>query len=186
MNKVGACCICAKGVRTIRHQRRTEVHVSTILYGATTREAELNSRFRLEDGTTQTPDQRMSKITQAVTALVPAEVLAVHAAVLALATVVGDDGTTTVTKPDLLKWTLPILAGTAVILFLIGHRGKFARIDAARALVPALAFVAWTLLTGTSAATPWVEDVDRGWLVLGGGVLAACVVALAVRLAPKT
>ena len=159
--------------------------MSTIMYARLTNETKAQPRFQLEEGKPETPDQKLAKVTQAVTALVPAEVLAIHAAVLAYATVVGNDGTTSVTKPEVLKWSLPVLAAVATLLFVIGHRGKWKRPDLGRALVPAIAFAAWTLLTGTSAATPWLEDVDRGWILLIGGAVAALVVALSFRLTPK-
>ena len=160
--------------------------MSTIVYGGLTRSVERDRQLAVQEGTAETPDQKLAKITQAVTALVPTEVLAIHAAVLAYATVIGDGGSTTVTKPDLLKWSLPFLAAVAIALYFIGHRGPLEPVDVGRALIPATAFVTWTLLMGTSAATPWIEDLDRGWLILFGGAAGAIVIALSLRLAPSS
>jgi hypothetical protein len=158
--------------------------MSTIVYGRLTRTATTTPQFRAADGEMETPDQKMATIAQALSALVPAEVLAIHAGILAYATVVATDGTTTVTEPNVLKATFPVLLGLTVALFLIGRAPKFVPADLLRVLVPPGAFFAWMLLTGTSAASPWFT-YNRGYLLLAGGAIGAIVIALAIRLTPK-
>jgi hypothetical protein len=133
----------------------------------------------------ETPEQKMAALAQQLAALVPGEVLIIHAAVLAAATSADQNGSTTVTNPELLKWTLPVLAGVAFVLFLIGRLPNWNKTDFVRMLIPPSAFFAWTLIIGTSAATPWCPDLDRGWLLLIGGALGAVLVGLSVRLTPR-
>jgi hypothetical protein len=159
--------------------------MSTLVYGRLTRTATTTPQFRAADGQMETPDQKLATIAQALAALVPAEVLAVHAGILAYATVVATDGTTTVTKPDVLKATLPVLLGVTVLLYLIARLPSWRRADWLRVLIPPGAFFAWTLLTGTSAASPWFT-YDRGYLLLAGGAIGTVVIGLALRLTPKT
>ena len=47
--------------------------MSTIVYGGLTRSVERDRQLAVQEGTAETPDQKLAKITQAVTALVPAE-----------------------------------------------------------------------------------------------------------------
>jgi hypothetical protein len=162
--------------------------VSTILYGRLVSRREVAIRDATEDPTKKAAEE----LAQLVAALVPAEVLTIHAAILAGATETGADGSTAVTKPEVLKWSLVILGGTCVLLYLIGKVGFLTtatgdglqRLDALRMVIPALAFGAWTCLTGTSAMTPWAGDIERLWLVLAGGCAAVLLLALAKRLAP--
>jgi hypothetical protein len=157
--------------------------MSTILYGRLTRRAEATPPVDGADAGMEPEPE--SALAQQVAALVPAEVLVIHGIILAAATSVGDDGSTTVTKPDLLKWTLPILLVLSVALYVISRAGAPAwkLTDYLRMVIPGMAFFAWTLLTGTSAATPWFT-IDRGWLFLIGGVIAAVALAITTRVTP--
>jgi hypothetical protein len=77
-------------------------------------------------------------------------------------------------------------AGLCALLYVIGKWGAWKWwADVGRMLIAAAAFFAWTLLTGTSAATPWFANTDRGWLFLIGGATAIIALALADRLIPK-
>ncbi len=161
--------------------------MSSILYGRLTKTVESTPALQLTEAE-PTPAERLAAFAQKVAALVPAEVLTVHAIVLAYATSSDDDGSTIVEKPDLLKATFVVLLITAAILYAIGRYGPPAwkPVDWLRMILPAIAFAAWTMLTGTSAATPWFEDIDRGWLLLAGGVAAALALAIADRVVPKS
>jgi hypothetical protein len=162
--------------------------VSAYVYARLTKrvEANLSTLGLTAEGEAPTPEQKAAELAQKVAALVPADILVLHAIVLASATTLGDDGSTTVTKPGLLKWTLPIGAALCVALYLIGKLPAWSGLsDFGRMLIPAAAFFSWTLLTGTSAATPWFANTDRGWLFLIGGVIAVIALALADRLIPK-
>jgi hypothetical protein len=161
--------------------------VSAYLYGRMTKNvSEEEGLRRTAAGEAETPEQKAAALAQKLAALVPADILVIHAAVLAGATELGEDGSTTVTKPDVLKWTLPVLAAVALALFLIGRLPTWERADYVRMLIAPAAFFTWTLLTGTSAATPWFADVDRLWLILGGGALGIVLLAVADRLLPKS
>jgi hypothetical protein len=160
--------------------------VSAYLYGRLTRTVEQSDALKRAAVTAaETPEQKMAAIAQKLAALVPADILIIHAAILAGATELAEEGSTTVTRPDVLKWSLPILAGSAVVLFLIGRLPNWEDADYVRMLIPAAAFATWTLLTGTSAATPWFENTDHLWLILVGGVLGLIILAVADRVIPK-
>ena len=161
--------------------------MSAYAYGRMTKrvEANLATLGLTAEGEAPTPEQKAAELAQKVAALVPADILVLHAIVLASATKLGDDGSTTVTKADLLKWTLPIGGALCVALYLIGKLPGWEPADIVRMLIPGAAFFSWTLLTGTSAATPWFAKTDRGWLFLIGGVVAVLALALADRLIPK-
>jgi len=160
--------------------------VSAYLYGRLTGTVEASAGLkRGADADPETPEQKMAAIAQKLAALIPAEILIIHAAVLAGATKLDVDGSTTVTKPEVLKWSLPVLAALAFVLFLIGRLPKWESADYIRMLIPSSAFVVWTLITGTSAATPWLENKDNLWLVLFGGSFALILLAVADRLIPK-
>lgn len=163
-----------------------ERRVSAYLYGRLTRTVEDDDRLKRSAlSEAETPEEKMAAIAQKLAALVPADILIIHAAILAGATELAEDGSTAVTRPDVLKWSLPILAGAAVALFLIGRLPKWEDADYVRMLIPAAAFATWTLLTGTSAATPWFEGTDHLWLILAGGVLGLMILAIADRVIPK-
>jgi hypothetical protein len=155
--------------------------MSTILYGRLTRRAQTMRDARAR-GVVASDDEKAVALAQQIAAVVPAEVLAIHGIVLASATALADDGSTDVTDPELLKWTLPVLLILALVIFVIAKRDAWQKADGFRALVPPAAFFAWTLLTGTSAATPWFADVGRGWLFLIGGVFGVLALALSTRL----
>lgn len=137
-----------------------------------------------------------NKLIEGLAAAVPVDIIALHALVLA-ATVEPKPGAEAATGSAVvivgrsaLQWSLPLLAGLAIALFLLGHVKvaekpvlKWESLDNIRMLLPALAFVAWTLLTGTSAATPWVERWSQGYVVLVGGVLGVLVLGAATALA---
>lgn len=136
-------------------------------------------------GQAETPEQKAAAVAQKVAALVPGDILAIHAAILAGATELAKDGSTTVTKPEVLKWSLPILAAVSVVLFVAGRLPNWEPKDYVRVLIPPTAFFGWTLLTGTSAATPWFANIDHLWVVLLGGCIAIVVLAAADRMLPK-
>lgn len=138
-----------------------------------------------------------NKLIEGLVALIPADILALHALVLAATTktVPGDGSPASpaavqVIGRSALQWSLPTLAGLAVALFVLGHLKasetpafKWETLDFLRMFLPALAFMAWALLTGTSAATPWVERLSKGYITLIGGTVAVLVLALATSLA---
>jgi hypothetical protein len=126
-----------------------------------------------------------NKFVAAVAALIPADVLALHALVLTWTTKTDDHGTTTITNEPLLGASLFVLLVLAIALFTIGRgfapRWQFK--DWILMAIPPLAFLAWTALLGTSALSPLIPD---GWpraaLWFAGTVLAVILIALNARL----
>ncbi len=158
--------------------------MSSYLYGKLTAQIEGNDSLRGVESQPRTAAQQAADFAAKVAALVPSEVLLVHAIVLAATTTAAEDGSTTVTEPGILKASLIVLALLAGVLFAIGKRTAWTASDGVRVLLPPGAFVAWTLLIGTSAITPWLGDTKRGWVFLAGGALAAILLVLADRLKP--
>jgi cytochrome b len=99
----------------------------------------------------KTPSGDVKPYMEAVASLVPAEVLALHAAILSYTTTTRDS-VTTITQVHVLKaafWGMIILS---IGLWWGGHIGSRAtRLDAARMFIPPIAFVTWTMLQPVSA-----------------------------------
>lgn len=161
--------------------------MSTIAYAIQTRRAEDHPVVRPslnEDDNDQA--KKASALAQRLAALVPAEVLLVFGFALTNFTSTESDGSTTITKPGMLKWSIPLLAGFSLIEYLLAKGSKPKKADFGRMLVPPLAFVAWTLLTGSTALMlwGWFEWVQGAELYVGGfaGIVA---LFLAVVLTPS-
>jgi hypothetical protein len=159
--------------------------MSTILYARATGAAEV----RLTNaavGASETPSEKLSALAQRIAALVPAEVLVIYGAILAAAVTQGDDGTTTINNPGLLKWSIPVLALTSLSVYSIAKPSPWHGADVGRMFVPPLAFVTWTLLTGSTALSlwRWFSWLHGGAEWLAGGVVALLILTLATRLTP--
>jgi hypothetical protein len=118
---------------------------------------------------------------------VPAEVLALHALALSLwtRTAEGADGATStaITDPTALRIVFVVLLGVAVVIYWLTKRDSFDRLDLARMLLPAAAFVLWTAATPGSAfdaVAPGLETAARTFSAL---LAAALLVLVAQRLA---
>jgi hypothetical protein len=154
------------------------------LYGRTTRVAEENAPALRQAGE---PPQQAVALAQRIAALIPADILAIHAIVLAIATEKANDGTTTVTNASLLKWSFPLLASLGILLYAIGKLPNWSwSSDAVRMIIPVGAYFAWTLLTGSSGAIlwKWFSGLTGGWEFLVAGVLGAILLAIAARFTP--
>jgi hypothetical protein len=124
-----------------------------------------------------------------VAALVPSEVLLIWGIVLALAVEKEKDGSITVKDPQLLRWSVVVLAITSVVIYVFSKvfsvwNGR----DYGRMIIPPFAFIAWTLLTGSTALSlwKWLEKVSGGWAWLIGGVIGGLMLALSSGLTPTT
>jgi len=118
------------------------------------------------------------KYLAAVAALVPADILGLHAFLLLLTTNTDEAGTTTITDETLLGYGLFVLLGTSVVLFVFGHGlAKWTPRDFGLLLIPLVSFLAWAALLGTSALTPWVESIPRNMLLFGAAIAAVVVIA---------
>lgn len=133
------------------------------------------------------PPSANDKLVTAVAALVPAEILTAHAVLITATTTVDDKA-----KPPLTKisdegsleagfWVLLILS---VGLYAAGRYKSGLKFDWLKdpmlAVVPALAFVAWTALQRTTAFDA-VTDGDEGYRALVG--IACALFAIGLTLA---
>lgn len=144
----------------------------------------------------------------AVAALVPAEILAFHALALQFTTesveakadetipgaggesieAAKADPVTVITDPTALKWVFVGLLIAAPLLYWLAHRREHASWHASdwlRMLVPALAFVAWTMLqksTAFDALDVGMSDTAR---TLAAAALAVVLGLAATQLAYK-
>jgi hypothetical protein len=153
--------------------------MSTLAYGAVTRKREESTPG--SSSTDQPPG--VQGYVDIFVALVPAEVLAFHAFAFSVASANLEDPTQAV-LPGWLFWVLCVLC---VVFYLFSHsKEDFDGLDIVRALIPAFAFVGWTMLQRPSvfdSVNPGLGDLDRvyiaaiGALILGGltelGVIAA-------------
>lgn len=156
--------------------------MSTVAYAAltTVREA--------ADPKTKTRDTAPSVNTyvDAIAALVPAEVLALHAVIVS-ATTETVDGVTEITSRPTLYWAFFGLLVLSIGLY-VGYRlmaKKWDKLDLARMFIPPLAFVGWTMLqraTAFDAVFPDMADAPRTVVAL---FLAVILGVLAAALAYK-
>lgn len=138
----------------------------------------------------QTPQEKMAN---AVSALIPADVLTLHALVVSLTTSTDSAGTTTITQERFLGGMFIMLLVVTAVVYLVGRgRGEWTPADWVRLAIPLLAFVAWTALLGTSALTPWISLLARSGvaipsfvLVVAAAVLGVIILALNDRVNPK-
>lgn len=126
--------------------------MSTLAYGALTRKRE-----EADPNTSTTSSAPgLGSYVDTLAALVPAEVLGLHAAVLSLTTTTmqnpNGEAVTTITDPVTLKWAFGVLLLFSVGLYFIGHqRQRWDRLDILRAAIPPLAFIGWTMAQKATA-----------------------------------
>src|SRR5258707_6671475 len=133
--------------------------MSTLAYAALT-----GKRYHAEPGTSiATSPPGLGTHIDAVAALVPAEVLAAHAVFLGFTTATTSSSNppiTTITQVGALQSAFWGLIALSIIIYVggrlaLGSSGRTA-LDWARLPIPALAFVAWTMLQKTTAfAAVW-------------------------------
>jgi hypothetical protein len=169
--------------------------MSTIAYAWATSRAEQNALLaRVTDADEQPDTSKASELAQKIAALVPAEVIAAWAAVLAKTTEKAADGST-VLKIDgasTQKTVLLVLAGLSLVFYVVTKVAKpphhFAGLDWVRMLVPPISFVVWTELTGSTALGLWKPFSNINELTLWGGALVVGLLLLLLQstLTPKT
>ena len=169
--------------------------MSTIAYAALT-----NAREASPPGTsTTTNSPGMRTYIDAFAALVPAEVLTLHALIISVTTetvqkaVAGDAGNTETVTAILpqaavtLKVAFWVLVAMSVALYLVPRYfgGKLDRLDIIRAAIAPLAFCGWTMLqrvTAFDAAFPTVDPIARTVTALFlGAILGAVAAGLALQ-----
>ncbi len=140
--------------------------MSTLAYAAFT-----TKRDEAKPGTssTQSPPG-VSTYVDAVAALVPAEVLTLHAVILTFTTETTQ-ATTKITEPVTLSWAFWGLIILSIVLYILGRLkdGHLDWSDGVRAVIPPCAFVAWTMLqraTAFDAIYPDLEQAPRTVIAL--------------------
>lgn len=159
--------------------------MSALAYGALTK-----ARIEGAPGTTDsTSPPGVKPYLDALAALVPAEVLALHALIIGrtteTTTPAGGQPTITITEPTTLRGVFWALLVLTIVVYALGRRKNWDRWDAVRMFIPAAAFVGWTMLqkgTAFDAVAPNVGQVPREVIALIG---AAALGALANALAYK-
>jgi hypothetical protein len=155
--------------------------MSSIAYGALTRK-------RKESTPGTSSDQEKPGVrpyVDTLAALVPAEVLGVHAFVLTLTTetTTASDGTesTSITHADLMEKAWWAMLFLPMFLYALGHFAKRWDVwDLVRLLIPSAAFAGWTMAQNPSAFDPvadWSMEarhiiVAIGAIALGGAAAA--------------
>lgn len=148
-------------------------------------------------GPRRTSGQGLAAYVDTMAALVPAEVLALHAVMLTVTTATRPEGgapagaaagtVTTITDPGALYVTFWVLAALSALLYVAGHlaeRGpRWEWADWGRMLLPSLAFAAWTMLQRATAFDAVAPRIDAGYRNLLGLALAVVVSAAAPLLA---
>ncbi len=158
--------------------------MSTLAYAALT-----TRRIQGAPGTTTTTaPPGVQTYVDAVAALVPAEVLALHAVVVSLTTSTADS-VTRITAPGVLQFAFWALIALSVVLYCAPRLRTRERLDIVRALIPPLAFVAWTMLqrvTAFDAVFPGLGDPGRTVYALLAAVVLGVVAGLLANSADRT
>lgn len=129
----------------------------------------------------------MKTYVDVLAALVPAEVLAAHAAVLGFTTKqerVHGKSETIITDPTSLKIAFWGLIGVCVVLYVLGHAAKWKLGDFLRVAIPPLAFVGWCMAqrsTAFDAVSKWNVDQRSVAAIIGALLLGALAAALSYR-----
>lgn len=126
----------------------------------------------------------------ALAALVPAEVLSVHAVLLTFTTTINEKTKIiTISEPETLKWSFLALIVLSAVIYVVG-RGKFtSRLDWVRAAIPPVAFVAWTMLqraTAFDALGAVLEPAPRTAIGVFVAVILTLVTAALARIADES
>lgn len=155
-------------------------------------------REKSESGTSKSEQPPgLNSYIDVLAALVPAEVLAIHALVVAAVTTPNPDGQPTVTDAATLRLAFWLLMGLSAALFVLGRRPvptpavvrqqsagtvpfwqRWEWQDWIRCLIPPAAFVGWAMLEPTSvwnAVAPHMSGAMRILIPLVGAVLLAAV-----------
>ena len=159
--------------------------MSTLAYATlTTRRDEAPSG----ESTSKSPPGVTSYI-DAVAALVPAEVLTLHAVILSFTTETRQDAAgksiTEITEPGTLTGAFFGLLLLSVVLYVVPRVLKKDRFDWLRATIPPAAFVAWTMLqraTAFDAVWPGLGEAPRTVVAL---FVAVVLGVIATALAKK-
>ncbi len=134
----------------------------------------------------------VSSYIDVVAALVPAEVLTLHAVILSFTTKTMQDAAgksiTEITEPGTLKWAFIGLLILSVMLYVFPRISKKDRLDWFRVAIPPAAFVAWTMLqkaTAFDAVWPELGEAPRTVVALFGAVVLGMFATILAKKADK-
>jgi len=163
--------------------------MSSVAYGAITRKRDEAPRKK---STNEAPP-RLNTYVDGLAALVPAEVLGIHAFMLEATTEtkkVSGKAVTTITDPGALKATFGFRIALSILLFVAGRlrqkKGDWEKSDYLRALIPAGAFVLWVIVqksTAWDAVSP--DSLSEGMRALVGAAGAIVLGIIATALGTK-
>jgi lysylphosphatidylglycerol synthetase-like protein (DUF2156 family) len=153
--------------------------MSTIAFGIlTTKREKLNSIGMLANG-----EPPVSKYVDALAALVPAEVLALHAFIIALTTSTEKDVTKIIAK-DQLEFAFYVCTALSILMYVLSRMKEWDwKLDVIRALVPAASFVAWTMIQRTTAFDAAFPEMDLIWRSVVAAILAVVLGLVVAQLA---
>jgi hypothetical protein len=174
--------------------------MSSVAFGA------LATRREQSDSRTSTSEQPpgLNTYVDVLAALVPAEVLAIHALIIAAVTKTIPHGQTQITDQTTLRWAFWLLLGLSSVLFILGRRpapapavvrqqsgGTVPRVqrwesqDLLRLLIPPAAFAGWVMVEPGSVWNAVAPTTSSGMRILvpmvGAVLLAAVTKALATH-----
>jgi hypothetical protein len=151
--------------------------MSTLAYAAITTKREEGDPNK----TSTTSPPGVGTFVDALSALVPAEVLTLHAVILSVTTKTAG-ATTTITESRTLIWSFCGLILLSALIY-VGYRllsKKWDRLDYIRMLIPPLSFIGWTMIqraTAFDAVFPNLAEAPRTVLALFLGVILGLVAA---------
>ena len=156
--------------------------MSTLAYAALTIKREVAPPGQSE--TTAAPG--IKTYVDALSALVPSEVLTLHALIISFTTKITGD-TTKIEDPSTLSWAFVGLMILAVALYAAPRllEGKWDKLDWLRMFIPPLAFAAWTMLQRTTAFDAAFPALAQSPRTVAALFLAVVLGALATALAYK-
>jgi len=140
-------------------------------------------RLQAQERTSETTSPPgVATYVDAFAALVPAEVLAIHALIFSVTTKV-ENNVTIITAPGTLKAAFFGLIALSIFLYLLARlcqnkAGKWEGLDYLRMLIPPAAFIGWTMLqrpTAFDAVCPGMLDAERTVIALFLGALLGAI-----------
>lgn len=155
--------------------------MSTILYAALSQHRK--GLATQSQGAAATTGTGLSSYVDALAALVPAEVLTLHAVILTFTTAKKDSGTI-IEDADTLYYSFFGCILMTLIIYAVAKRDSWdLKFDIPRMFIPALAFVGWTMIQRTTAFDAVFPDLPLSQRTAIGIFAAALLGIVAAKLA---
>lgn len=160
--------------------------MSTVAYGMLTLKRE-----QAEPTTSSsTTAPGVTSYVDTLAALVPAEVLSLHALMLSFTTKTetnqAGEAATTITEPGILRLAFLALCCLSIVFYCVSHgRKQWDEWDWARMLIPPLAFIGWTMIQKATAFDAVMPDLRTAPRYVIGVLLAVVLGIMAGLLAGK-